>query len=109
MPMSAELIEAVKAKSVDDVSRIISKGCDLEFSDDKNMTALLHACEIQSFDILVVLVDAGANVNNKDALGYQPVDMAYWHGEFRMGAYTSESQKMVEYLERHGGRSSFNK
>lgn len=107
--MSTELIEAVKAKDAIEVKRILSNGCNLESADDKNMTALSHACEIQSFDILKTLVDAGVNVNHKDALGYQPVDIAYWHGEFRMGAYTTESQRMVKYLEKHGGRSSFNK
>lgn len=50
-----------------------------------------------------------ANVNHKDDFGYQPVDIAYWHGEFRMGVYTKESQRMVKYLEKHGGKSSFNK
>lgn len=109
MTMSSELIEAVKAKSRVEVRRIISDGCDLECSDEKSMTALLHACEAQSFDILKSLVDAGANVNHKNALGYQPVDIAYWHGEFRMGTYTIESQRMVKYLQKHGGKSSFNK
>lgn len=107
--MSSKLIEAVKAKKTIEVRRIISVGCDLESSDDRNMTALLHACEVQSFDILKALVDAGGNVNHKDDLGYKPVDIAHWYGEFRMGAYTTESQRMVKYLEKHGGKSSFNK
>tara|TARA_Y100000296_G_C5170250_1_gene256906 strand:- start:2354 stop:2683 length:330 start_codon:yes stop_codon:yes gene_type:complete len=109
MNMSSELIKAVKAKNTIEVRRLISAGCDLERTDDKNMTALLHACEVQSFDILKALVDAGANVNHIDDLGCQPVDIAYWNGEFRMGAYTTESQRMVRYLERHGGKSSFKK
>lgn len=107
--MSGKLIEAVKSKNIAEVKRILTNGCDLETSDENSMTALLHACEVQCFDILKVLVDAGANVNHKDALGYQPVDIAYWHGEFRMGAYTAESRRMVKYLENHGGKSSSNK
>lgn len=106
--MSTQLIKAVKAKSVIAVKRILSSGCDLDAVDEKGMTALLHACEVQSFEILKSLVDAGANVNHKDSLGYHPIDIAYWYGEFRMGSYTLESQKMVKYLEQHGGTSSFN-
>ncbi len=109
MTMSINLIEVVKSKNIAEVKRMLTNGCDLETLDEKSMTALSHACEVQSFDILKALVDAGANVNHKDALGYQPVDIAYWYGEFRMGAYTAESRRMVKYLEDHGGKSSFNK
>jgi len=50
-------------------------------------------------------VDAGADVNHPHALGYRPLDIAYWQGEFRMGCNTAESLRMVSYLSRHGGQS----
>ncbi|AAN53983.1 ankyrin repeat domain-containing protein [Shewanella oneidensis MR-1] len=103
--MSTELIHAVKAKDTLAVKRIIANGADLECVDENGMTALLHACELQSFEILKLLVDAGADVNHPNAQGYQPLDIAYWQGEFRMGCYTAESQRMVSYLSRHGGKS----
>lgn len=100
--MSTELIHAVKAKDTLAVKRIIANGADV---DENGMTALLHACELQSFELLKLLVDAGANVNHPNALGYRPLDIAYWQGEFRMGCYTTESQRMVSYLSRHSGKS----
>ncbi|WP_106651535.1 ankyrin repeat domain-containing protein [Shewanella sp. Pdp11] len=99
--MSTELIDAVKAKD----TLIIANGANLEGVDDGGMTALLHACELQSFELLKLLVDAGADVNHPNALGYSPLDIAYWQGEFRMGCYTAESERMVSYLTRHGGKS----
>ncbi|MCT8871945.1 ankyrin repeat domain-containing protein [Shewanella xiamenensis] len=105
IPMNTELIHAVKAKDTLAVKRIIANGADLEGVDKNGMTALLHACELQSFELLKLLVDAGADVNHPNALGYRPLDIAYWQGEFRMGCYTTESQRMVSYLSRHGGKS----
>lgn len=103
--MSTELIDAVKAKDTLAVKRIIANGADLESVDENGMTVLLHACELQSFELLKLLVDAGADVNHPNAQGYHPLDIAYWQGEFRMGSYTAESQRMVSYLRRHGGKS----
>ncbi len=76
MHISKELIEAVRSKHIQDVQKIIAEGCDLEYCDDKKMTALSHCCEVQSLDILKILVVAGANVNHIDELGYQPIDIA---------------------------------
>ncbi len=103
--MSTELIHAVKAKDTLAVKRIIANDADLEGVDKNGMTALLHACELQSFELLKLLVDAGADVNHPNKLGYRPLDIAYWQGEFRMGCYTTESQRMMGYLSRHGGKS----
>ncbi|WP_373316171.1 hypothetical protein [Shewanella morhuae] len=35
------------------------------------MTALLHACELQSCELLKLMVDAGEDVNNPNAIRYQ--------------------------------------
>ena len=103
--MNTELIYVVKAKDTLAVKRIIANDADLEGVDKNGMTALLHACDLQSFELLKLLVDAGADVNHPNALGYRPLDIAYWQGEFRMGCYTTESQRMVSYLSHHGGKS----
>jgi uncharacterized protein len=108
MHMSQELINAVRNKLTQDVKSIIASGCDLEYCDEKKMTALSHCCQVQSLEILKVLVAAGANVNHKDGLGYQPIDIANWYGEYRNGAYTEQSKEMVAHLKGHGGES-FNK
>ncbi|WP_249195583.1 MULTISPECIES: ankyrin repeat domain-containing protein [Shewanella] len=57
--MSTELIDAVKAKDTLAVKRIIANDANLEGVDNGGMTALLHACELQSFELLKLLVDAG--------------------------------------------------
>jgi len=84
--MSTELIDAVKAKDTLAVKRIIANSADLEGVDENGMTALLHACELQSFELLKLLVDAGADVNHPNALGYHPLDIAYWRASFAWGA-----------------------
>lgn len=66
--MSTELIHAVKAKDTLAVKRIIANGADLECVDENGMTALLHACELQSFEILKLLVDAGADVKDRKSV-----------------------------------------
>lgn len=105
--MNLELIEAVKSKNINDVIRLLAEGYDLEQVDPKGMTALLHSCEVQSFDILKLLVDAGAKVNHANAMGLVAVDIAYWYGEVRMTTYTPESTKMVKYLQANGGKSAY--
>ncbi|WP_299775519.1 ankyrin repeat domain-containing protein [uncultured Pseudoteredinibacter sp.] len=106
--MSQELIEAVRNKKIDSVRKFIADGFDLEYCDNKKMTALSHCCEVQSLDILKILVEAGANVNHKDELGYRPIDIAGWYGEYRNGAYTKQCLDIIAYLKEHGGES-FNK
>ena len=94
-----------KAKDTLAVKRIITNGADLEGVDESGMTALLHACDLQSCELLKLMVDAGEDVNNPNAIGYQQLDIAYWQEQFRMGCYTAESGRMVSYLIRHGGKS----
>lgn len=106
--MSNELIQSVKNGSIKDINNLLSKGFDIDSSDADGMTPLLHACELQNFDIMKLLVDFGADVNHKNKLGHKAVDIAYWYGEFRMGCYTAVSQKMVKYLTNHGATSSVN-
>ncbi|MGL4712632.1 MAG: hypothetical protein ACRCWP_08760 [Shewanella sp.] len=69
---------------------------------DGSIPLFLHACELQSFELLKLLADAVADVNHPNALGYHPLDIAYWQGEFPMGCYTAESERWVSYLSRNG-------
>jgi len=67
-------------------------------SDDKGAYPLHWAAEAQSLASVACLVDLGANIQQKDRLGYTAEQVAYWYGEFRMGAYTDASLKIVERL-----------
>jgi len=59
----------------------------------------LHwAAEYQDLSVVAALVDLGADTTIKDSLGYTPTDIAYWYGEFRMGAYTEICYKIVGRL-----------
>ncbi|MFV0596143.1 ankyrin repeat domain-containing protein [Shewanella sp.] len=74
--MSIELIDALKAKDVLAVKRIIAN------DDEDGMLALLHTCELQSFALLKLLEVKGADVNHPNVQGHYAVDIAYWHCEF---------------------------
>lgn len=58
------------------------------------------AASVGSSEIVELLLAAGADPAPKDRLGYTAQDLAYWHGEYRMGAYTPESLRIVEMLKR---------
>ena len=60
--------------------------------------------EVQSLSSIDCLVDLGADVSQKSRAGHTAEDVAYWNGEFRMGAYTDVCLKIVERLKK--GRSS---
>ncbi|ATC66200.1 hypothetical protein CMV30_16135 [Nibricoccus aquaticus] len=72
----------------------------LEKSDVKGMRPLHWASEAQSLSSIACLVDLGADVTQKEAMGYTPEQIAYWHGEFRMGAYTDVCLKIVDRLKK---------
>ncbi|MGL5047429.1 MAG: hypothetical protein ACRC6S_07680 [Shewanella sp.] len=48
------------------------------------------------------IADAGADASHPNAMGYHPLDIAYWQGEFPMGCDTAESECRVSYLSRNG-------
>lgn len=101
--MGQALIDAVVKHDIITVKQLIKQGVDVEYVDSQNMTALLHCCQLQLLDILMLLVEAGADVHHANNLGHLPVELAHWHGEFHIGSYTATSQKIVKYLERYGG------
>ncbi|MCU7996981.1 ankyrin repeat domain-containing protein [Shewanella sp. SM95] len=96
--MGQALIDAVVKHDIITVKQLIKQGVDVEYIDSQNMTALLHCCQLQLLDILMLLVEAGADVHHANNLGHLPVELAHWHGEFHMGSYTATSQKIVKYL-----------
>jgi ankyrin repeat protein len=57
------------------------------------------AAKIGAPEIVELLLRAGADPKPKDKLGDTAKMIAYWHGEYRMCAYTPESLKIVALLE----------
>ena len=100
--MSHSLIEAVKTKEPAKVRHMLGEACNIEEQDEQGMTALLHACEAQQFDIVKSLVESGANIKHKNASGHGALEIARWHGEVRMGVYSGECQRIVKYLKQKG-------
>jgi ankyrin repeat protein len=68
--------------------------------DDEGKTPLMVAAKAGAPEIVELLLRAGADPTPKDKLGYTAEMIAYWYGEYRMGAYTAESLKIVEMLRR---------
>ena len=56
------------------------------------------AAERQHLAVVAALVECGADTNIKDNLGYTPVQIARWHGEYRMCAYTETCLAIVKCL-----------
>ncbi len=64
--INKQLIESIKSKKLDQVKSLIEVGADINFKDEQNVTALMHAAYIGSTDIVKILIEAGANILEKD-------------------------------------------
>jgi len=101
--LDSALRDAIHHRQVDRVRMLLSDGADVRSVDDKGMTLLMVAASVGSPEIVDLLIAAGADVTAKDKLGYTAQDLAYWHGEYHMGAYTPESLRIVAALKTAGG------
>jgi hypothetical protein len=66
---------------------------------------LIHyACRIGQPTSVRALHAAGADPNEVNKENRTAIDEANWYGEYRMGAYTEQSQDIVAFLKSVGGR-----
>jgi len=90
---------AVAEGNTPKIRELYSKNNDLlSIIDDEGSTPLHWAAKAQNLSSVACLIDLGASPTIKDRLGYTPKDVAYWYGEFRMGAYTDSCLKIVDRI-----------
>jgi ankyrin repeat protein len=101
-----EIHEAVRAKDIEKVKTLLTKGADVNAMDewvkgDRAQglnrplgTPLHYAAQLNSKDIAALLLDRGVNVNAKDASGITPVP---W-------AISYDFKEIVKLLRQHGAQ-----
>ena len=94
------LRDAIHARQIDRVRALLADGVDVNSVDDKGETPLMTAASAGVPEIVELLLASRADPTAKDKLGYTAQALVCWHGEFRMGAYTPESLRIVEMLKR---------
>ncbi len=92
------LRDAIRRRDVARVQALLADGADLRTIDEEGKTPLMIAAKTGAPEVVELLLKAGADPRPKDKLGYTAEMIAYWYGEYRMGAYTAESIKIVEML-----------
>lgn len=73
---------------------LIDRGVDLDAQNDGGLTPLLHAIEVENFDIVEVLLEAGADPNILDNRDRSPLMMALMKGK--------EGRRAMELLLENG-------
>jgi ankyrin repeat protein len=96
--VDSALLDAISQRDVAQIRTLLADGADLTTTDDKGMTPLMLAAKTGAPDVVELLLVAGADPKHKDKLGYTAEMIADWYSEYRMGAYTAESIKIVEML-----------
>jgi ankyrin repeat protein len=91
---STLLHQAAGANRPDIARELIDRGIDLDARDNGEITPLLHALEVESYDTVEVLLEAGADPNIFDNNGRSPLSKAITQGR--------EDRKFVEMLLEHG-------
>ena len=99
LPPLSRLRVAVKSSDTVGLHEVLAAHPELlNYQDEKGATPLHWAAERQDLAVVNALIGRGADINIKDNLGYTPVEIACWNGEYRMGAYTEICLKIVQCL-----------
>jgi len=93
--------EAISRGDAESVRKAIESGFDPNAQDSKGCTPLIFAAEFQRPEIVRLLLTLGADASHRESNGYDASEVAAWHGEWRMGAYTEESAEIRAMLKAH--------
>ena len=100
-PSFDKLLAAMKRDDCEGVQELLDGGFNPNTEDANGCTALILAAQHQKPRIVRLLLQSGANAAHRDHEGYDVVRTANWHGEYRMGAYTKESQEIIAIVKQH--------
>ncbi|EAY18987.1 hypothetical protein TVAG_246650 [Trichomonas vaginalis G3] len=78
---------------------------DIDYADEKGVTALIYSCFHYSTDVAEFLISRGANINKKDSTGHTPIHFAiisYWDDHDDLSLYNSKVKDLVELLLSNG-------
>jgi len=93
--------EAIRRGDAEYVQKAIDSGFDPNTQDSKRCTPLIFAAEFQQPAIVRLLLTHGVDPLHKESNGYDASEVAEWHGEWRMGAYTAGSVEIRSILKAH--------
>ena len=78
---TSALLFAVRANRLETARLLIDRGADLELANDYGRTPLLWcARETGNYDMAVMLLDAGANLDATDRFESTPIELVSWRG-----------------------------
>ncbi len=92
--LSSRLIKAVIENNVKLVSDLLNRGADPNTTlDSANITALHHAAQSNSLEVVPLLVEAGGKLGAQTRPeGYTPMEVAFIHGNLRI------AQALIAYI-----------
>jgi len=89
---------AIGSRDAARVRDLVAAGADLTTIDAEGLTPLMLAAKLQMPEVVEVLLEAGADTQVKDRKGYTAEMLARWYGEYANGAWTAESDRLVEMI-----------
>ena len=79
-PLMASAVKGYNAIS----KLLITAGTDVNLQDANQTTALHYAVMFKNYDLVLMLLEAGANPNHKNNVGQSPMDFAVMQNDKRM-------------------------
>lgn len=88
------LLDAVRNQDKNKLNKVIENGANVDYTDSKNKSVLMYACEKQNYEIVKILLENGANPNSTDIRGMTPSMYAVKY---------CDSLEIIELLDNAGG------
>lgn len=74
----SELTKAIESRNLEEIKRLIENGCEIDAVDESGRTALMLAASLpENHDVVVALVEAGANPLLQDKEGRTVLDYVF--------------------------------